>query len=159
MRSAILFLATVMPLSAAQPVTTGVPMDWSIPDVVTKLDWSLPTPKAQPAKLDWSTPSTAPKPAPAKLDWSVQSVPRALEPLTYAEVWARVQSGESVTLAVGVSAEADGRVDALVGVEPGVYRCFRGADGRPKFEPIRKPVMVPAFRTSFAVPYCPPGQT
>lgn len=80
--------------------------------------------------------------------------------LTYTEAWDQVNAGYTVTLSVGVPTEADCQVDALAGVEPGVYRCFLGQDGRPKMEPIRKPVATafPVWNTF--VPWdCPPGQT
>jgi len=46
------------------------------------------------------------------------------KPYNYAETMRRVTAGQKLSLAVGVLDEADGYVESLPGINPGVYDCY-----------------------------------
>lgn len=65
--------------------------------------------------------------------------------MTYRAVFKRVAAGEAVKLAVGRDEPGYERVDdAPPGVKPGLYRCWPGADGEPKWERV-EPILPRLF--------------
>lgn len=61
--------------------------------------------------------------------------PKAKERLGYTEIYARVQHGESLMVAVGVNDDADVYVKSIKGCEPGLWHCFL-EDGTPKMQKV-----------------------
>ncbi len=63
----------------------------------------------------------------------------AAQPRDYPACLKAVKAGKAVSLAVGVTDRADYATQALPGVTPGVYDCWRDADGTPKMRRREQP--------------------
>jgi hypothetical protein len=81
-------------------------------------------------------------PAPAFFDAKPRPTPTAN--VGYADLFKRVEAGESLTVAAGTADAADVTIDAIPGEPPGLYRCYKGDRGTPVMVRITAPPAMPA---------------
>lgn len=75
---------------------------------------------------------------------------------TYADVLARVRSGETLTVAIGVAEPASVAINAVDGISPGVWRFFP-VNGQPWFEPASPTAVIPSPSSIVNDVLSPPG--
>lgn len=82
----------------------------------------------------------------------------------YKTLYRYVMGGKEATLYVGIKPTKPGKgvfyIEPMKGIKKGVYRCWLGSDGNPRYEPLApvsfQPMFAPPPQFHFPAPAAPP---